>query len=101
MTASVINVLLTPRKAPARTTPTTRAARESVSTAIIARSRPNRLSAAMITGTVPKRRCSAGAVHTDVIASSTPQPKNTQPTCEALIASGNGVKASSVKKPML
>ena len=55
----------------------------------------------MITGTVPKRRCRAGAVHTEVIASSTPQPKNTQPTCEAVICSGNGVKASSVKKPML
>ena len=55
----------------------------------------------MIEGTVPKRRWSHGAVLTDVIASSSPQPKKTQPTCEALMSSGKGGKASRVKKPML
>ena len=52
-------------------------------------------------GTVPSRRCSHGAATTEVKASSSPQPKNTQPTCEAVMSSGNGAKASSVKKPML
>ena len=33
-------------------------------------------------GTMPKRRCSSGATHTEVIASSRPQPKKIQPTCE-------------------
>ena len=101
MTASVMTVLLMPRNAPATTTPTTRAALWSVSTAIIARSRANRLSEASTVGTEPNRRCSIGATQTEVIASSRPQPKKIRPTWWAFMSSGNGVKASSVKKPML
>ena len=56
MTASVMRVLLTPRKAPARTTPMTSAVLESTSSAIIARSRPKSVRAPMIEGIVPKRR---------------------------------------------
>jgi len=96
-----MTVLLTPRNAPATTTPTTRAALTSVSTAIIARSRAKRDSDTSTVGTDPKRAWSTGATHTDVTASSTPQPKKIRPTWCAVMSRGNGVKASKVKKPML
>ncbi len=101
ITASVIRVLLMPRNAPATMIPITRASFESVSTAIAARSTANSTREAITVGTVPNIRCRIGATTTDVNASSRPQPKKIQPTCDAVMSSGNGANASSVKKPML
>ena len=100
ITASVIRVLLMPRNAPATMMPTTRAPLESVARAIT-RGRREQHQRGSTTGTVPKRRCSRGATNTDVTASSIPQPKKIKPTCEAVMSSGNGANASSVKKPKL
>src|SRR3954447_12254168 len=101
MTACVITVLLIPRNAPATTTPMTSAVRESVQIAIAARSRANRVRLVSAVGTVPSLRSSQGATQTEVKASRIPHPKKTQPTWEAVMSSGNGVKASRVKNPML
>ena len=101
MTASVITVLLTPRNAPATITPTTSTVRESVQIAMAARSSANSESAISTVGTEPIARWRRGATHTEVIASRMPQPKKTSPTWCAVMSSGNGVNASSVKKPML
>ncbi len=101
MTASVMTVLLMPRNAPATITPTTRTVLSSVQIAIAARSSAKSVSEPRTVGTDPIRRCRIGATHTEVIASSTPQPKKIRPTWWAFMSSGNGVNASSVKKPML
>ena len=101
ITASVMTVLLMPRKAPATITPTTSTARWSVQIAIAARSSAKSDSDVIIVGTDPIARCSRGATHTDVMASSRPQPKKIRPTWWAVMSSGNGVKASRVKKPTL
>src|SRR4051812_16538262 len=101
ITAWVITVLLMPRKAPATITPSTSTAFESVHTAIATRSRAKRLRLPSAVFTTPSLTSSQGATHTEVTASSTPQPKKIQPTWEAVMSSGKGVKASSVKKPML
>src|SRR4051794_5645750 len=101
ITAWVISVLLTPRNAPATTMPTTSTALESVNTAITARSTANSRSAPTTEGSSPIRASSHGAATTEVKASSSPQPKKIQPTCEAAMSSGKGAKASSVKKPTL
>ena len=50
---------------------------------------------------VPNRRWIIGATKTDVMASRTPHPKKMNPIWCAPMASGNGVNASSVKKPKL
>ncbi len=101
MTVSVMSVLFTPRKAPARMTPTTRTVLFSVQIAMAARMTAKPSSAPTMPARVPKRRWIIGATKTDVMASRTPQPKKMNPIWCAPMASGNGVKASSVKKPKL
>ena len=61
--------------------------------------KPTRASA--MPGTVPIRRCTRGAMNTDATARNSPQPKKTSPVPCADRSSGNGVKASRVKKPTL
>ena len=75
----------------------------SVQTAITARSAAKSTSdAERRVGHGAERAAAAtGPRHTDVMASSRPQPKKIQPTWAAVMSSGNGAKASSVKKPML
>ena len=101
ITVSVTSVLLMPRKNPARITPPASTALLSVNTAMASRITANAASASRIEDTVPSRACSHGATHTELMASSRPQPKKISPIARALMSSGNGVKASSVKKPKL
>ncbi len=73
----------------------------SVHRAIAASTAAKPTSATTMPGTVPIRRCTHGAMSTDAMARNSPQPKNTRPVPCADRSSGNGVKASRVKKPTL
>ena len=79
MTASVTRVLVTPRNAPATTIPAVTTVSLPAPRAITARSSEKSARTAVSVGSVPKRRCSTGASHTEAMASSRPQPKKVQP----------------------
>jgi hypothetical protein len=97
----VINVLLMPMNRPATTTHVANTALLSVATAITTSVADIARRLTVSVGTVPNRRCRRGATTTEVNASARPQPKKISPIWWALMSSGNGVNASSVKKPKL
>ena len=86
---------------PAITTQLASTAFESVHTAIAASVAVISTRLTTSVRRVPKRCWSRGATTTEVKASAMPQPKKISPMPWALMSSGNGVNASSVKNPKL
>jgi hypothetical protein len=101
ITAWVVNVLLIPMKIPAVITATTRTVRLLTKIEMTARSAAKNSRAAYRDRAVPYRRCIHGAPTTEKNATSSPQPKNTNPSWLADSSSGNGAQPSIVKNPQL
>ncbi len=80
ITASVSAVFITPSSNPLTITTTISAGSEPINTPSSARQIASAPSIVKSTGRNPKRRVSMGATSTEVIASASPQPKNTSPS---------------------
>ena len=101
ITDSVRIVFMRPRRRPPAMMHATSAGAEPTTSAATIRSMASSGSTISIAVLRFIVRSRIGAIHTLVMASATPQPKNVRPMPIAPKPRGNGENASSTKKPML